>query len=407
MSGSALSPDVPLVLLASAPWETPAPVNVHQIARRMAARGHQVLFVESTGLRAPSLGSGHDWRRVAQRLKRARRPLREVAPRLWVHSPLALPGGAAPRLRALSDRLLGRSVVRVARRLGLQAPVVWAFLPTWLAVARAVGGRLLVYHCVDHYAGNPGVDAARVDAAERAMLRGADRVFASSPVLAERLGKTRPDVVLLPNVADVELFARARGGALAEPAELAGVPRPRALYAGNLAGYRVDLPLLSGLARARRDIQWLFVGAVGLGDPRGAPAGWGALAAEPNVQAFGPRPQDELPAWLAHVDVALIPFLDNAHTRASLPLKLWEYLAAGVPVVATALPNLEPLAEQGLVHVARGADGFARALDAALADGPDAAEGRARAARAHDWCARIDELATLLAARPGDPGAVR
>jgi glycosyltransferase involved in cell wall biosynthesis len=273
--------------------------------------------------------------------------------------------------------------------------------------ARRLDGRSLIYHCVDHYAANPGVDRARVEAAEGEMLAAADRVFAASAELAAHLRRRRPDAIALPNVADVALFGRAVGEPLPEPAALAGVPRPRAVYVGNLAAYRVDFALLREAGQALSDVQWVLLGAVGLGDPAGAPSAWRELVALPNVHAFGPELQEALPAWLRHADVALIPFLDNEHTRGSLPLKLWEYLAAGLPVVATDLPNFAELAGEGTIRTASGAVAFAAAVRAALAEPPERRAERLERARAHDWGERIDELSRLLAEEPGGGGGVR
>jgi glycosyltransferase involved in cell wall biosynthesis len=367
-----------------------------------------VLFVESTGLRAPALrASSQDRRRALARLLAGLRGPQRVGERLWVLAPLVLPPGVPDRLRELSDGWLVRTLRRTLRRLGLERPVVWAFLPTAHALVRELGARRVVYHCVDHYAANPGVDAAGIEADESRMLRTADVVLASSPELAARLREQRADVRLVANVADIELFGRALHLPLPEPGELSKVPRPRAIYVGNLAGYRVDFELLRNAAVAAPEIQWILVGAVGLGDPGGMPAVWSALTALPNVRVFAARPQEALPAWLRHCDVAIVPFLDNAHTRASLPLKLWEYLGAGLPVVATPLPNLEPLAADGTIRTARGSAAFADAVRGACADRPERRRERHRLALAHDWRARIEELAAILAEEPGAAGRVR
>jgi glycosyltransferase involved in cell wall biosynthesis len=395
--------EVPIVLAASAGWETPAPVNAHQVARRLAARGHRVLFVESVGLRAPApLASGHDLRRVLARLRGFASGVREVEPRLWVVSPPWPQVGP----RWLRERLLGlvaRGVARAARRLGFDAPILWAFLPTALPIADRVGARLVVYHCVDHYAANPGVDAGFVDGFERRMLARADVVFATSPSLAERLRPLRAEpVILVPNGADVALFARAHEP-LPEPAELAALPRPRAIYVGNLAAYRVDLALLAAIARSGTAL--VLVGPVGLGDADSAPPALAALLADASVHAIGARKPEALPALLRHCDVALVPFLDNDHTRASLPLKLWEYLAAGLPVVATPLPNLLPVAAAGLATLARGPDAFASAVRAASADPPGRRAERLASARAHDWPERIETLCAAVGAALASQGA--
>jgi glycosyltransferase involved in cell wall biosynthesis len=398
------SPEVPVVLAASAGWESPAPVNAHQVARRLAERGHRVLFVESVGLRAPAAGSRHDARRAAARLRSALGGARTAAPRVTVLSPLVpLVGPRAVREAALG--LLARGVARKARRLGFREPVLWAFLPTALPLAERLPARLVVYHCVDHYAANPGVDADWVDALERRMLARADLVFATSEVLAERLRAAgRREVALVPNVADVALFARAHEP-LPEPEELRELPHPRAIYVGNLAAYRIDFALLRALAD--RGVSLVLVGPVGLGDTAAPPAAVRELLERHGVRALGPRAPEALPALLRHADVALIPFLSNDHTRASLPLKLWEYLAAGLPVVATPLPNLRGLAEEGLLRLAEGPEAFVAAVREAAADPLGARARRLERARAHDWPARIDSLCRAvddaLASLPGDP----
>jgi glycosyltransferase involved in cell wall biosynthesis len=223
------------------------------------------------------------------------------------------------------------------------------------------------------------------------MLARADLVFATSETLAQRLRAHGARALhTVPNVAEVALFARAHEP-LPEPEALRGLPHPRAIYVGNLAGYRVDFALLERLARD--GVSLVLVGPAGLGDPGAAPAAAAGLAALPNVRALGPQPRDALPALLRHADVALVPFLDNAHTRGSFPLKVWEYLAAGLPVVATPLPNLRALAGEGVLALAAEPDAFAAAVRAAAAgDGPQARRARLERARAHDWPARMDEL---------------
>ncbi|HTO54353.1 MAG TPA: glycosyltransferase [Myxococcota bacterium] len=392
-----LSREIPFVLLASAVWDTTNPVNAHQIARRLAGAGHRVLFVDSSGLRAPAFGSAHDRRRILNRLARGLGGARPVAANLDVLSPLTLPAGWPEPLRSLSQSLYAAALTRAARARGLERPIAWAMLPTQRAAARALRPRLLVYHAVDDYAANPGVDSAWLRAEEREMLADADLVFAASPSLCERLREERRDVELLANVADVELFSRAVTAPPPEPAELAKLPRPRAVYVGNLAAYRFDFELLRAAARALRRVQFVLIGPVGLGDPRAPESAADALAAEPNVTFLGPRPQAELPALLAHCDVALLPLLENAHTISCMPLKLWEYLAAGLPIVSRDLPNLRGLCDEHAIRLYGDPAGFVPALEKSLDDQSLGRAERLELARAHGWPGRIAQIRRRLA----------
>ncbi len=399
-----LDTGVPIVVLASSGWEAELPVTTHQVARRMAARGHRVLFVESTGLRTPSVARAREVKRVARRLRDWMRGMRRVEPGLWVVSPLALPWGWPRPFRAASMDWIARAVRRACAALAMERPVVWAFLPTGLRVPDLVRHRLLVYHCIDHYAANPGVDRGWVDALERSAVRRADLVFASSPVLARRLETFGGRVVEMPNVADVAIFSRAQTERFEEPPALRGVERPRAIYVGNLAEHRIDFELLDAVAEARPRVQFVIAGLIGGGDTAPPGAACRRFLGRANVRHVGVQPQEALPAWLQHCQAGLVPFLDNEHTRGSLPLKLWEYAAAGLPVVARDLPNLRDAAREGAAELARGPAAFAAALDRAIAEPPGRGAARLEAARRHDWPPRIEEMCGQLAAAMGRTG---
>jgi O-antigen biosynthesis protein len=122
----------------------------------------------------------------------------------------------------------------------------------------------------------------------------------------------------------------------------------------------------------------------------------GALAGLPNVHRLGPRPHAALPAYLAAADACLIPFARSPFTDAVNPVKVYEYLATGGPIVATPLPELAPFAP--VCYQGEGADGWLRALDAALAEAASdpRREERRRLARANTWDDRAAAFGALL-----------
>jgi len=378
-----------IVCVGFADWDAELWTNQQHLMSRLA-RENRVLFVESLGLRQPQL-AGKDVKRILRRLRRGVAPPRE-ADGLHVLSPLVIPLHRFRVVRELNRRLLPWLVRRAARRLGLERPILWGYVPQAEALLDALDPSLVVYHCVDDIAAQPGIDAASFRAAETRFAGRADLVLASAPSLAARMRTLSGNVLDAPNVADTALFARALEPGPVDAA-LDALPRPRVVFTGAVVATKLDVPLLVELARARPQWSFALVGPVGPGDPR---TDVSALAAEPNVHLLGARAYAELPDVLRGADVGLIPYARNELTDAIFPMKVYEYLAAGLPVVATALPSIVGVQE---VATAADAAGLAALIDNALGhDRPERRAARSQAAEAHSWDARLAEIAAAIEA---------
>jgi glycosyltransferase involved in cell wall biosynthesis len=277
--------------------------------------------------------------------------------------------------------------------------VIWAGTPSPALVAALdrLPSRLLVYDCLDAVAAfRPG--QPEVEAAEATLARRADVVLATSPELEARMRRHNPRTVLVPNAADYDHFSR-RVAAAELPAELRGLPRPLIGYVGELAAW-FDTDLIQGLARRHPEWSIVLVGPATAEVRRALP--------DANVHFLGRRPYSELPRYLAGFDCCLIPFRACPLTAAVSPVKLYEYLAAGKPVVSTPLPSVLPFAKEVLVAAD---ERFLEAVEEAVTGRNDvvASEARRRRARAHTWDQRVARILEALqaaeAARPGAEGA--
>jgi glycosyltransferase involved in cell wall biosynthesis len=343
-----------------------------------------VLFVESLGLRRPQLAA-RDLNRMARRLQFGFAPPRPTD-ELHVISPLVIPYHGLRAARELNARLLPGVVRRAMERLGMRSPVLWSYVPQAEVLLDVVAPSLVVYHCVDDLAAQKGIDAKSFSASERRFARRSDLILASAPGLVERLRMISRDVVHAPNVADTALFAEATGPGHIDSA-MAALPRPRIAFTGAVVATKLDFDLLVELARLRRDWSLALVGPIGPGDPR---TDVSALAQEPNLHLLGARPYGALPSVLRGADAGLIPYAVNELTRSVFPMKVYEYLAAGLPVVATPLPAIAQVPD---VVIAADAVSMARELDRLLAeDTADLRAARSRRAAAHSWEARLTEI---------------
>ena len=379
------------IVLATADWDHPLWTNKQHTAVSLAALGHRVLYVESLGLRPPRKGTA-DLPRILKRLRRVARPPRQVQRGIWVWSPLVLPGASHPLARRL-NRVLVRGGLQLMRRwLGLQNSILWTYNPLTLEVLSLTSFAASVYHCVDRIQAQPEMPEGRIERAEQQLCSGATAVFTTAPELQRSLEPLNPNTHLFGNVADFDHFASAWQYPRPGPAELMTLPKPRLMFIGAIDAYKLDLVALNQMARQRPDWSFVLIGPIGEADPS---TDAGALCSCSNVHWVGPRPYEELPNWLAHADVALLPLQLNSYTRNMFPMKFFEYLAAGVPVVATAIPSLERFRDSALL-VAPGADQWESAISQVLqGQGPDRSV-RIALARRHTYRQRTQSMLVVL-----------
>ncbi len=255
----------------------------------------------------------------------------------------------ATELRKLLDRLLAER----------QGPLVrWYYTPMMLDFSRHLPAACIVYDCMDELANFRFAPPQLMDL-ERELLAEADLVFTGGYSLYEAKRGRHPNIHPFPSSVDRRHFAKAREPQ-PDPADQAGAPHPRLGFYGVI-DERMDIQLLDALAAARPDWSLMIVGPVVKIDPADLPR-------RPNIHYLGGKTYDELPAYLAGWDVALMPFAINEATRFISPTKTPEYLAGGKPVVSTAIVDVRRhYGELDGVAIADTAEAFIAACERALA----------------------------------------
>jgi glycosyltransferase involved in cell wall biosynthesis len=206
----------------------------------------------------------------------------------------------------------------------------------------------------------------------------------------EKKGHINPRTILIPNGVNYEGFA----ADWPEPADLRGIPHPRIGYLGRLK-IQLDWPLLQSLATAHPEWSFVFIGAV-------SPHAEAERAVETirrlsNVHILGTKPSAEVPAYVRHLDVGLMPYRHNDYTRYIYPLKLHEYLASGCPAVGTPIETLREFA--GVVELPETPDQWAAAITRSLSveqQAPERVRVRQEVARQHDWGVLVGKAAALI-----------
>ncbi|MCZ2078185.1 MAG: glycosyltransferase, partial [Bryobacterales bacterium] len=338
-----------------------------QIAAEYARRGHRVFWLSPTRFLSPASAQPYS--------------TREIRRNIWeVHLRGEQPDIYLGELSADACAQLRKSIKALYRDWAISESCTLVQLPFWRRLSLALRedhGARIVYDCMDEWDSFENMGRFNVDE-EKALAQECDVLVVTAAKLEQKFRARALAPVLVRNAADFDFF---QSGGISPLLE--GIPKPIVGYFGAIADW-IDLDLIREVARLRPQYSFVLVGQV-----------FGRnvteLEALPNVHLLGNQPYDQIPPLLRGFDVCQIPFLRNQVTEATDPVKLYEYLSLGKPVVATDMAELRYCAE--LIYTANDAPGFAGRLDAALGEtDPAAAIRRIEFARKNSWAARVEGL---------------
>jgi glycosyltransferase involved in cell wall biosynthesis len=390
-----------IVCVSSLDWDAMW-TSKQQIMHRLA-KANRVLYVEEpVTMLAPLKVPGRlkRWGAAVPRLRKS------AESDVWILTPPPLLpfGNMKPAVNRANQAVLARYIRWAMKRLEFgEDAILWAYLPTAVALLDNFGGKkrhdgsrrpgwpgLVVYHCVDEHSAFPGfVSPGVVAGYDNELTRRADLVITTSENPRRSRETVNPHTYTVVNAADVELFNRALDPAVPVPADLAAIPMPRLAVIG-LHDSRLDLDALVGLAKADPAWQIVLIGPVKAGQ-----VDEGLLRGYANIHLLGEKRRVELPGYLRGVSVALIPYRTNALTQNIFPLKLFEYLAAGVPAVVGGLPELRKF--QDVIGVADSPSDYPRLVRHEMSrDGQTARAERIALAAENTWEHRVEEISLLV-----------
>ncbi|MBZ5601715.1 MAG: glycosyltransferase [Acidobacteriia bacterium] len=349
----------------------------HHFARGLASRGFRVYWID-VRLKPP---------------EEAANIANEIEPNL---SYVELPGLSGDLYRTewrpdLID-LMESAVVALGARDAIQL----VNFPKWTPLVMRLHERFgwpVVYDCLDDQqafgALHPGNEPER----EASLIRESALMIASGRTLHGR----HPQSILIPNAADFDLFSGAKSAGL-----LDHLPRPVIGFFGAFSDW-LDLDWIRESARCFPAWSFVYIGREGFSSHEMRER-WRQAASEPNIHVIAQQPPPALASYLAQFDVCTMPFRDLAITRSMNAVKIFEYLAAGKPVVAPDLPETRPLAELGLIEVYRSFEDSVALLRRAVEPRDDRIAARRSFATQNTWTRRVDQLiAAVEALWPAKP----
>jgi len=354
-----------------------------ELMARFANAGNRVLFVEPIGIRMPKW---EDRKQIVARVTNRRHAgtqgMRQVMQNLWVLDPLVNPFQQIGFVHRRNASALTAQTKHAVAQLGGGESLVWTYVPTPLAreVIANLSPKLVVYDCMDALTENPKGVFSSFAESEKILSREADLVFVTSPALLERQLPLNPHTFYVPHGVQYEKFAF---DTAPEPQAFNQISHPRLAFFGGI-DERVDLALLETLAGKHPEWQIVLIGIVRTDVSR--------LEKYSNVHFLGQKTHAELPAYLHHSDVLMMPYLLTEYSHYMNPAKLHECLAVGKPTIVTDLPCFAEF--RTVLSVASSNAEFEKLLADAIAENDNGAARAARqaCARENTWERRFREI---------------
>lgn len=318
--------------------------------------------------------------------------IRRLNENIFLYSPpVILPFGNKYRfINQLNQWWVSVFLKRIISRLKLANPILWTYMPNSGDLVDKLGQRkLLVYDCVDEHSEYTGfINKATMIDMEKNLMRKCDLVFVTAQGLFDTKKQYAREIYFSPNAANVELFMKAQDPGTVVPEEISKIPRPIVGFVGVIQNW-IDLDLVQHAALAYPRFSFVMIGPVAAG------IDVSALKALPNVYFLGRKDVATLPSYIKAFDVCINPFKTNELTDKVSPLKFYEYLASGKPIVSVSMPGVQSFAD--IVEISHNAEEFTAAIARAINDeNSDKLKARLNKARENSWESRVEFMVTKI-----------
>jgi glycosyltransferase involved in cell wall biosynthesis len=373
-------------------WFYHHPHSKTHLMKQFARAGNKVVFVNSISMGLPSLRNRDLLPKIGRKLKSYAKLTRITPEGITVVSPPTLPFHGNAAARKVNEHLLVSQIGRLARGKGMSSPILWIAIPTAANVIGRLGESVVIYQVSDKYDANSedhSIDPAKIREMHEYCIETADIVLYSGRKLLEEATSGREKSYLLEQAVDFDHWSSVRTGSSSDriPDVIESIPHPRIGYFGAIEPWLVDRELIKLAGQKHPEWTWIFIGNLARGTD---------MAEMPNVRMIPAVPYEELPRYAAGFDVCVLPWeTEHAFTSYGSAIKVREYLATGLPVVISPLPEYEHLSD--VLRIARSRTDFIKKVEDALAeDDPSLADRRQAAVLNGTWEARAEWVSVLI-----------
>lgn len=374
-------------------WDTPLRTSKHHYIERLAELGHRILYIEIpvtplSILKRPKEFFCH----ILPSLQKDPRPIK---PNIWAMTGIfLLPyhkgfGGIFDKLwlNKINQFIFLRKIKKVLKQLNFNFPSFIIYYPLLQPIMHRLPHQNILFHIVDEWQALTGIPLSMAQLTEK-MLQQADATVVSAQRLLDRYQAKSKRIVLIRHGTDISLFAKARQQ-IQMDSRLQALASPRIGYYGAL--HKLDFELIKKTALSRPDWSFVFIGP-----SQGSQGYTVKTSLPPNVYIWSPLPREKLPFFLAGIEVFWMPFVINELTESMCSIKIYEILAAGLPIVMSDLKESKMIAKD-LALYATDANSHLICLNQALKlNAPDHVLRRREAVKDCSWENRLNEFLKVL-----------
>ncbi len=374
-----------IILFSSDDWNSGLKTSKYHVAIGLA-KNNKVLFVNSVGLRSPTISS-NDFMRIWQKLKSFFRGYTKINENLYVYTPIIIPFQKYSFVRIL-NHIFFLTCIRVCQLfLKIKKPIILVFAQNVTHLIGKLGEKQVIYYCIDELASYRGVDKEKLINLEKKLLQKSDAVITCSQELQEKKKLYESKTYYVPHGVDWQLFQKTISQTLTIPDDIAKLKKPIIGYYGFISEDWIDFELLKLIAKTYPDYSVVLIGRSKIDLSK--------IFTEPNIHFLGVRPFESLPSYNSAFDVSIIPFCINDLTKSSNPLKLFEYLSSGLPVVTVDIPEVHKY--QKLIYIAENREDFVKKIKIALEENSlELQEKRSNEMKKEDWDNRLEIISQII-----------
>jgi glycosyltransferase involved in cell wall biosynthesis len=351
-----------ILIFSTADWGDPYLTNKQHNAIALSHMGFSVLYVESLGLRLPNPSSARDLLRILNRLYKFTCTMAlgsfNINSKIDVISPLSFPFFKNNLfIKNLNDIFLAFLINRFYKKRSIKTVSVITYHPYVLNCIKRISHNLLIYHCVDKLSAMPSI-LNTFEAEEKRLVRQSNYVFTTNLSLNKPLRKINKNTFFFPNVVDLDHFLRSHK-VKKIPYDIKEISIPIVIFHGVLSDFKIDFDMVYKICLNMAYVSFVFIGEEREGQRNEVIK---RLYKLKNVHMLGHKNYSQLPNYLAFASVGIIPAVKNTYTTNMFPMKFYEYLASGLPVVTTELPYVKGYKSK-YVYIAKNTNDFVRGIN--------------------------------------------